>query len=133
MTTPQLADLSTTRARVAGEVRAFMGRADVNQAQLSRATGITQPTLSRKLKARDERDAFDVEELAKIAAVFGISITELFPAASTVKSATGGRYLTAYYGSTIGKRAGHRPFLGGNHGLRSRKLLSCNNCRTKIT
>lgn len=132
MTRPQLADRSTARAQVAGEVRAYMGRADVTQAQLSRATGISQPTMSRKLKARDERDAFDVEELAKIAAVLDISITELFPT-PFVKSTTGGSDLTAYYGATIGKRAAHRDFSHRNHGLRSSKLLNCNNRRAKIT
>ncbi|SIE45586.1 Uncharacterised protein [Mycobacteroides abscessus subsp. abscessus] len=132
MTRPQLADRSTARAQVAGEVRAYMGRADVTQAQLSRATGISQPTMSRKLKARDERDAFDVEELAKIAAVLDISITELFPT-PFVKSTTGGSDLTAYYGAAIGKHAVRGAFSRQNYGLRSRGLLNCNNRGIKIT
>lgn len=108
-----------------------MGRADVTQAQLSRATGISQPTMSRKLKARDERDAFDVEELAKIAAVLDISITELFPT-PFVKSTTGGSDLTAYYGAAIRKHAGRGRFSPAGHGLSSRRFLCRNTGDIKI-
>lgn len=90
MTAPELADLSTIRAKIAGEVRACMGRVAVTQAQLSRATGISQATMSRKLKAAEERDAFDVEELAKIADVLRVPVTEFFRSAASRGALRGG-------------------------------------------
>lgn len=78
MTVIELPDLSSTRARVAAEVRAELARLDVPQSRLAEATGITAATLSRRLKAREERDSFTVDELGKIAAVLRVPITKFF-------------------------------------------------------
>ncbi len=126
MTSPELADRSTARARVAGEVRACMGRAAVTQAQLSRATGISHPTLSRKLKARLERDAFDVEELAKIASVLDVSLSEFFPAA--VSAGPRGTVLTREYEPN--KRA-YSALTG--HRFASARYLTCNKSSRELS
>lgn len=78
MTVIELPDLSSTYARVAAEVRAELARLDVPQSRIVEATGITAATLSRRLKARDERDSFTVDELGKIAAVLRVPITKFF-------------------------------------------------------
>lgn len=58
-----------------------MGRADVSQQKLAAATGIPQSTLHRRLKAREERDSFTVDELEKIARALGVSIADFFASA----------------------------------------------------
>jgi transcriptional regulator with XRE-family HTH domain len=55
-----------------------MGRADISQLRLARITGIPQSTLSRKLKARAERDALDVDELERIADALGVGVAVFF-------------------------------------------------------
>lgn len=78
MTVTPMPSRTSTRALVAGEVRAWMARRDVLQNQLAEATGITTATLSRRLKAREERDSFTVDELDKIAAALRVPITQFF-------------------------------------------------------
>lgn len=77
----ELPDQSTLRARLAAEIRAEMGRANVRQRGLAAITGISQATLSRKLKAHDEGDSFNVSELERISRALGISLSKLFAAA----------------------------------------------------
>jgi len=72
------ADRSTTRARVAAEVRAHMGRVDISQLQLAAMTGIPQSTLNRRLRPRIERDSFKVGELERIAKALGVSVVDFF-------------------------------------------------------
>lgn len=69
-------DRSTVRSRVAAEVGAEIGRARVSHAAVARAAGIAQSTFSRKMAARAERDAFDVEELDRIARVLSVPISK---------------------------------------------------------
>lgn len=77
----ELADQSTTRACVAAEVRAEIGRAGVSQLAVARATGIPQSTLNRKLAAKAERDSFTVDELDRIARVLQVPIGSFFASA----------------------------------------------------
>ncbi len=74
-------DRSTVRSRVASEVGAEIGRARTSQAAVARAAGIAQSTFNRKMKARAERDAFDVEELDRIARVLNVPISKFLAAA----------------------------------------------------
>jgi transcriptional regulator with XRE-family HTH domain len=75
-----LPDRSTVRARVAAEVRAEMARADISQLRLAAATGIPQSTLNRRLKPQSERDAFNIDELEKIADALGVNAVLFFRA-----------------------------------------------------
>ncbi len=68
-------DRSTIRSQVASAVGAEIGRARVSQAAVARAAGIAQSTFNRKMKAREARDAFDVEELSRIAHVLSVPIS----------------------------------------------------------
>lgn len=71
-------DRTTIRSRVAAEIRAEIGRLGASQSDLARATGIAISTLNRKLMARAERDAFDVEELDKIARALSVPVGKFF-------------------------------------------------------
>jgi transcriptional regulator with XRE-family HTH domain len=65
------------RERVAEEVRALMGRRRTTGAQLARAIGVPQSSLSRKLTGRYP---LDVDDLEAIAAYFEIPVASLIPA-----------------------------------------------------
>ena len=65
-----------TRADVAAEVRALLGRQDKSQRWLSEQTGIGAPGLSRRLKG--ERD-FNLDELSSIATALGVPLSALLP------------------------------------------------------
>lgn len=73
-----LRDRSTIRARVAAEVRAEIARAGTTQLAVAQASGIARSTLYRKLKAVEDRDALDVEELDKIAKVLSVPVAKFF-------------------------------------------------------
>lgn len=62
--------------RVAGEVRAAMGRNRTSQSVLAPAIGLSQAALSRRLRGEVE---FTVTELSAIAGYFGIPLTDLLP------------------------------------------------------
>jgi transcriptional regulator with XRE-family HTH domain len=69
---------TSTRQAVAGEVRAAIARhGDLTQQQLADAIEMGRVTLSDKLRGRR---AFNVDELAKIAAVLDVDFLTLFPA-----------------------------------------------------
>lgn len=65
---------------VAAEIRALMGREDWSQRDLSRATGIPQPTISSVLSAKT---AFDLEQLDAIARALGSTPDRIMRAADT--------------------------------------------------
>lgn len=60
---------------VSSEIRALMGRHRVTQARLSEVAGISQATMSRRLRADQP---FTVDELDAIAAEFDVPVTDLF-------------------------------------------------------
>jgi transcriptional regulator with XRE-family HTH domain len=64
-----LAPLKELRKRIAGEVRAEMARQGKTQLELAEAIGITQPTVSYKLRATS---AIHAEELVMIANWLGV-------------------------------------------------------------
>jgi transcriptional regulator with XRE-family HTH domain len=64
--------------QVAAAVREAMTARGFTQEQLSAATGIPQPTLSRRLSGL--RKAFDVDELADVAAALGTTSADLLGA-----------------------------------------------------
>lgn len=69
---------------VAAEVRAMIGRLRLSQALVAERADIRRSTLSRKLQGGS---AFTVDELYRLAAVFGISATDLMPPAPSRASA----------------------------------------------
>ncbi|WP_100514281.1 helix-turn-helix domain-containing protein [Mycobacteroides abscessus] len=65
---------------VAAEVRAEMARQGIVLNKLAAAAGITNATLSRRLKARTPHESFTVDELDNIARALNIPVRNLFPA-----------------------------------------------------
>lgn len=70
---------STRSAQIAAEVRAEMARKRVTGTTLAEATGMSQPTLSRRLSGAI---AFDIDELHEVAGVLGLTVTELLARAA---------------------------------------------------
>ena len=66
---------SPTREVVAEEIRVLMARQRMSGRGLARAAGLNEATVSRRLNAEYP---FDVDELERIAAIFGVPITALF-------------------------------------------------------
>jgi transcriptional regulator with XRE-family HTH domain len=64
---------------IAGEIRAELGRQNVNQAQLARRLGWTQARVSRRL--RDVSD-FSTAELEQICAALDVELIDLLAEAS---------------------------------------------------
>lgn len=62
----------------------MMGRHGLSQSAVAERADITRSTLSRKLQGGS---AFTVDELYRLAAVFGINATELLPPAPAKASA----------------------------------------------
>lgn len=89
---------------VAAEVRASMARARLAQVDLHNLTGIPQPTLSRKLNPKAERDAFRVSELAEIAEALDVPLTTFFAGwvepAPVRRKVRGGRRTPIHYKPT---------------------------------
>lgn len=71
---------------LAGEIRARMGRARITQASLAEATGISAPTVSRKLVGRHP---FDTTELELVAAHLGALPSELLAGAESAMAGNG--------------------------------------------
>jgi transcriptional regulator with XRE-family HTH domain len=81
------------RERVAEEVRALMGRRRTTGAQLARAIGVPQSSLSRKLTGRY---ALDVDDLEAIAAYFEIPVASLIPAVLDTDDGTIGSWFPTF-------------------------------------
>lgn len=60
---------------VAANVRAEMGRAGLNQAQLATALGMSEMWMTRRLK---KGVAFTADDIAMFASFFGVSVADLF-------------------------------------------------------
>lgn len=61
--------------KIGARVHTLMWHAKVSQVEMARRFGVTQATISRKL--RGER-SFSAEELIKVAEMFGVSVAVLF-------------------------------------------------------
>jgi transcriptional regulator with XRE-family HTH domain len=59
---------------VSREVRAWMARRDVKQEALAKALGITQPSLSMRLRGRTR---WTVQDLATVSEVLDVPVSEL--------------------------------------------------------
>jgi predicted XRE-type DNA-binding protein len=59
---------------VANTIRAELARRSLTQADLANALGVTQPAVSRRMTGQVP---FDVEELAKAAALLGLPVSAL--------------------------------------------------------
>lgn len=64
---------------VSREVKAWMARRDVKQDALAKALGITQPSLSMRLRGRTR---WTVQDLATVSSVLDVPVSELL---STLK------------------------------------------------
>lgn len=64
------------RLRIAEEIRVMLARRMMSASELARQIGATQPYISRRLTGEI---AFDTDDLAQIAEVFGVAVTALFP------------------------------------------------------
>jgi transcriptional regulator with XRE-family HTH domain len=71
--------MSSYRQQVAGNVRAEMARVQMTQKTLGARLGISQPALSRRLTGEQ---AFDTDELLKVAEILGVAIGVLYGATS---------------------------------------------------
>jgi transcriptional regulator with XRE-family HTH domain len=65
---------SSPTARVAGNVRAEMGRQNVTQVQLAGAMSLTQAAISRRLTGKVP---FNVQELADLAVFLDVPVSRL--------------------------------------------------------
>lgn len=65
------------RLAVAAEILALMGRTRTSQKALAAVLGLSQPSLSKRLSGKQ---AFDLDELLKIAAHFDVVVTDLLVA-----------------------------------------------------
>ena len=66
----------TYSAQVAAEIKAWMGRLDVRQAELARRLGQNDQWLSTRLRGTTP---IDLNELAQIARALDVKVAELFP------------------------------------------------------
>lgn len=66
--------MKTTAQRTGANVRAEMARRDMNQSALAEQLGISQSMLSYRLSGKV---AFDVDELARVAAVLEVPVATL--------------------------------------------------------
>ncbi|GAB3125752.1 helix-turn-helix domain-containing protein [Glaciibacter psychrotolerans] len=73
-TVSKFPEQTSHRNNVAAAVRAHMGVRQIKDAALAREIGMTQSTMSRRTNGEMP---FDVDELGRIARVFGISLVEL--------------------------------------------------------
>jgi transcriptional regulator with XRE-family HTH domain len=64
-----------TRSVVAAEIRALMGRHNVKQIDIAALLHISQPGVSQRLRGAAP---FDIDEVATLAAYFGVSVGSLF-------------------------------------------------------
>jgi len=64
----------TTDQAIGREVKAWMGRADIKQKDLSELLGVTQAAISKKLSGRT---SFTMEELLRVSSLVGTSLPNL--------------------------------------------------------
>lgn len=73
-------DSTPMRELVASEVRGWLGRFRISGAELARRLGKSQTWVARRL---DGRQAFDVDELALVAAELGLHVSDFLPTRDT--------------------------------------------------
>lgn len=67
------------REYIAGEVRAAMGRREINKTALAKSLGLSIQTVSESLAGRR---AFSTDELATICELLAVDFLDLFPPTS---------------------------------------------------
>ncbi|MDG4756311.1 helix-turn-helix transcriptional regulator [Micromonospora sp. WMMD710] len=66
------------RELVAEEIRVLLARQRISASKLARTLGMTQSYLARRMSGDT---AFDVDDLARIANVLGVTVVDLLPSA----------------------------------------------------
>lgn len=74
--------MATTRERIAAEVRAELARQQRTTTEVAESAGMVTSTLIRKMQARYP---FDTDELERVAAVLGVTVTELLSRADATE------------------------------------------------
>lgn len=102
------ASARSLREQTSEEIRALMGRRNINASELARRIGATQPYISRRLGGHI---AFDLDDLEKISRVLQVEVAELLPRPAHGRTiATGGQDRpkgdTAYYPTPTNGRPG---------------------------
>jgi transcriptional regulator with XRE-family HTH domain len=76
MTTPTTTAQTPLSEQVAAEIRAVMGRQDINKAELARRLGVNEMWIGRRLSGKL---AIDLNDLARIASALGVVVVDLIP------------------------------------------------------
>lgn len=74
--------MATTRERIAAEVRAELARQQRTTTEVAESAGMVTSTLIRKMQARYP---FDTDELERVAAALGVTVTELLSRADATE------------------------------------------------
>lgn len=80
MSTAPITRDNTLNNQVAGEIRAWMGRREMTQADVARALDENEMWVMRRIRGRQ---AMTIEDLQRIAAVLRVSVLDLFPPNTT--------------------------------------------------
>jgi len=86
MSTDVTASGQSLSAHVAEEIRALMGRREINKTELARRLGVSDMWVGRRLR---RQLPFDLDDLQKIATVLGVTVSDLLPRNSVWKAAPG--------------------------------------------
>jgi len=93
-------------ATVAGEIRALMGRREINKTEMARRLAVSDMWIGRRLKGRQD---FTLDDLQRIAAVLGVGVSDLLPKVNVCRTSTPlGERVVATVGETRKARP-HRP------------------------
>lgn len=76
MSTQQLATPDGLTAHVASEIRAMMGRLNVNRAELARRLSVEDSWVGKRLSGRTK---IDLDDFGKIAEALGVGVVDLLP------------------------------------------------------
>lgn len=76
MSTDVAENATPLSAHIAEEIRALMGRRQINKVQLAKRLGVDETWVGRRLNGRQ---GFGVDDLPKIAAILGVSVADLLP------------------------------------------------------
>jgi len=107
MTTTPTARDSSLNAQVAAEIRAWMGRREMNQADLARALGENEMWVMRRVRGRQQMTIADLQRLAE---VLHVSVLDLFPSRG---SGSGGKINNLNASLPRLSRSAHVPTAGG--------------------
>jgi transcriptional regulator with XRE-family HTH domain len=76
MSTQQIAEADGLTAHVASEIRAMMGRLNVNRAELARRLGVEDSWVGKRLNGRTEISLSDFDRIAR---ALNVGIVDLLP------------------------------------------------------